>query len=323
MGTMGLRWAFLVGGQLVCASAVAQTPTATLPPTAPAPSAAPPAGAAPAPAPTPSAPDPGSASAPAPAPPAPGSEQPAPPPPLPVGPPPPLQETGVMPPAPSPQPPATEPSREPSAIAVPAPDPTIRRHDGFYGRLGLGIGHARMKLELPKDFGLSDRSLVASDTGAAIEIALGGTVAEGLVVGGGLYTQAMGEVSWDGDSVRAFDVNGDRDIQSGQGSVSLLAILVDWYPDARGGFHVQGALGLSGISLESSSRIELPPEKWEGGGAGLMLGVGYEFWVANQWSLGGVARALFLGGKLQNPDRDYDVDIQVFSPALLFVATHH
>jgi len=195
---------------------------------------------------------------------------------------------------------------------VPAPDPTIRRHDGFYLRLGIGAGLVRSRVESPAPLG----DLSARGGGVAIDLALGGTVADGLVIGGGIYTVAINNVSWSGDNVP-----GDQDGETG--SIGLLGVMVDYYPDARGGFHVLGSLGIGVLGYERDSSTDLPPEDWNGGGGGAMFGVGYEAWIGDQWSLGGVARVLLVSGTLRGEGTDDEMDATGFAPALLLVATHH
>jgi len=194
---------------------------------------------------------------------------------------------------------------------VAAPDPTAHRHDGFYLRLGLGGGFMASRLEP------SDGTLSASGGGLAIEFALGGTVADGLVIGGGLYASTTGAVKWKGDSLGSGSVSG------GQGSLGLLGVLVDYYPDPKEGFHVQGALGIGTLSFDQDKHSGVPSEKWTGGGGGAMLGVGYEFWVGSQWSIGGIARVLLVSGSLRAEDNASEFSGKGYAPSLLFIATHH
>lgn len=197
---------------------------------------------------------------------------------------------------------------------MPAPDPTVHRHDGFYLRMGLGGGFMASKLDLG--------DLSARGSGVALEFALGGTIADGLVIGGGLYTQSASNVHWKGDSLRSRFMT-DTYSHDKEGSLGLLGIFLDYYPNPRDGFHVQGALGFGTLSFESDGLMGLPGETWAGVGGGGMLGVGYEVWIGSQWSLGGVARVLLMSGSLRTEDTDITFDGKGYAPSLLFVATHH
>lgn len=159
--------------------------------------------------------------------------------------------------------------------------------------------------------------LNASGGGVAIEFALGGTVADGLVIGGGLYASGVGSVRWKGDGIVSDGVSG------GQGSLGLLGVIADYYPNPRDGFHVQAGLGIGTLSFDKHTRSGIPNENLAGGGGGAMLGVGYEFWVGNQWSIGGVGRVLLVSGTLRGEETDNEMSAKGYAPALLFTATNH
>jgi hypothetical protein len=181
--------------------------------------------------------------------------------------------------------------------------------------MGLGGGFMASKVDAPIG------NLSARGGGVAIEFALGGTIAEGLVIGGGLYSSAVGEVHWKGNALRAYA--GDNEVSGDQGSLGLLGVFVDYYPSPKDGFHVQGALGIGALTFEKDGATGVPNEGWAGSGGGAMLGVGYEVWVGPQWSLGGVARLLLMSGSLRGEDTDRTFDAKGYAPALMFVATHH
>jgi hypothetical protein len=209
--------------------------------------------------------------------------------------------------------------REPPPPPLPAPDPTARRHDGFYLRLGLGAGFVRSEVDVDT-MSVSDEVQIRG-AGAALEIALGGTIAPGLVIGGGIYGVSISPVTWETDGAAPF--SSDSTVEGGQGALTVLGVMLEYYPNPRGGFHVQGALGIGTLELKPDSKRDYPGENWEGGGGGLMLGAGYEFWIADQWSLGGVARVLMMSGKVRGSESELDYDSRAIAPALLFVATHH
>jgi hypothetical protein len=210
---------------------------------------------------------------------------------------------------------------EPTPPPVPAPDPTARRHDGFYLRLGLGAGLVRSEVDF--DNGIISEEVKARGGGVAFELALGGTVAPGLVIGGGIYSVSIAEINWRSPAAGDFSEDGGDEIDGGEGAISVLGVMIDFYPNPRGGFHVQGGLGIGALSLKNDEDSDFPGEDWEGGGGGLMLGVGYEFWVSDQWSLGGIARVLAMSGKLRGSDSEDNYDSRGFAPAILFGATHH
>jgi len=173
----------------------------------------------------------------------------------------------------------------PPGWGAPARDPHARRHDGFYFRFGSGPAYGRAKTS----GSLGGTTLTAHYAGAGpvYELLFGGTVARGFVVGGGF----LGQDIWDPDTtIESNDPNVPSTLQL-NGALGVLNIgpFIDWFPDDTGGAHVGGMIGIGGIGLKDRS-----------GNADIGLGgsvwAGYDFWIANQWSLGGELRALFAQG---------------------------
>ena len=171
----------------------------------------------------------------------------------------------------------------------PPVDPTAHRHDGFYLRMGIGLGYGWATTKTTVSG--SELKATYSGTGPAFELLLGGTVARGFVVGGGLLELDI--------------LNPTIEVQSSDLTMSSVFILsagstfsglgfntvgpfFDWFPDETGGAHIGGMFGLGVIHLEGNL------------GFGGSLWGGYDFWVAKQWSLGAELR-----GTLASGSRDY------------------
>ncbi len=168
-----------------------------------------------------------------------------------------------------------------------------RRHDGFYLRVGTGGGFAFGKLE-----GAADSP--SRGPNIASELAAGWTVGPGLVVGGGTYPMVVLAPDYDG-------------VDAGGQHVSGTGPFVDWYLDPTCGLHLQSALLFAAGYLDGS---EARPAKI-GVGYGMMLGAGYDMFLADEWSLGLLARVTAY--------RLHGVDdaIRLASPSLLVTATFH
>jgi hypothetical protein len=109
---------------------------------------------------------------------------------------------------------------------------------------------------------------------------LGGTVARGLVVGGGSYQTFVPTTNFKAR------VDGEELENDGEATSSVVVgPFIDYYPNPASGLHFQGALGVHNVSLESPTGISS-----SGSGVGLMLGVGHEWWVGEQWSIGVLGR---------------------------------
>jgi hypothetical protein len=97
----------------------------------------------------------------------------------------------------------------------------------------------------------------------SLEAFFGGTPASGLVLAAG-YTV----------------------VTRGRGTLFGLDALVQYYPDPRGGLHFEALAGLSGLSgFGAYTR-----------GVGVAAGLGYDFWVGSQTSLGAAVRGGYAKG---------------------------
>lgn len=172
----------------------------------------------------------------------------------------------------------------------------------------------------------------------AIEIGAGGTVAPGLVIGGIIHAYTSEEPS-SSDAVQGGAPlrNDGRNFAFGQTSLSGLGVLADWYIDPSKGWHVQGSLGLSGLSMRASRSKYVDPvtgdevpdvPAHEASGFNVTVGGGYEFWIADQWSLGPLLRVTYasLRGERRNDATDTDERWSHRAwafPTLLLAATLH
>jgi len=202
-------------------------------------------------------------------------------------------------------------------------------HDGFYLRLGFGLGFALDSLESsPDEFFIAETrgtgALTTTLTSLALatELALGGTPAEGLVLGGGVFSNILTGMKSSGCRYGDFPRPG---MTLDNVVFVVFGFFADYYFDPRAGFHVQGALGMGQI-LTGAGRLE-DGTTVAGGhsatGPGLVVGMGYEWFIAGQWSLGALLRAsgaLVTGGDV---DRKIDWDHAIVAPALLVTLTYH
>ena len=168
-----------------------------------------------------------------------------------------------------------------------------RTHDGLYLRVGVGGGGA---------FGAMTGAVASDSAGAAIasELSIGTTLRPGLVFGGGTFPMVALAPSYDGAS-------------AGGQHVSGTGPFVDYYPDPRGGLHLRaGVLFAAGYLDGSADR-----DGAVGLGIGATVGAGYDRFVADQWSVGAIARvtAYQLAG--------VDDAIRLVAPALLVALTYH
>ena len=97
------------------------------------------------------------------------------------------------------------------------------------------------------------------------------------------------------------------------------------------------ALGPAGVSQSSGGAEELryslptpsrqvvgtPATPYSGVGVGFVAGVGYEVYVADHWSIGGILRIMYTYANLSPNDSTFlDAKLSSFTPGLMFGATY-
>ena len=196
---------------------------------------------------------------------------------------------------------------------VPPPPPedeTVHFHDGFYLRMGIGVGFLKSTTTVDG----ADGEVEITGTGPALEFALGGTPTPGFVIGG-----AISGVSVSEPDVKFGDYSGTAEDTTF--TQSNVGVFVDVYPNPEQGFHIQGLLAYGIASVQSEGGEDDDDEDATGPVA--ELGIGYEGWVGEQWGIGVLGRLTV--GKLKPTEGDDadEVDISIFTPAILFTATYH
>jgi outer membrane autotransporter protein len=154
-------------------------------------------------------------------------------------------------------------------------------HDGFFLRLGLNLGPSftTAQVEAGGQEG-PEQKLSGFTTG--FDLLLGGSPMPGLVIGGGL----LGATTSD-PKIEVGDFEGEGD---GTLIFGAAAAFANYYFDPQQGLHIQGLVGfafLDSVSSEGQSGGNDPT------GIGLGLGVGYDFWISDEWSIGPFGRILY------------------------------
>jgi hypothetical protein len=261
--------------------------------------------------PPPPAADPGAP--PPPPPPLPGAGVESPPPPEPPPPPPPGQQPGQAPPgqqAPGyyyyPPPGAYV---EPPPPPPPPPDPGRRLHDGFYLRLSIGAGFISSEWETEAG-GVSNAKI--SGGGAALDFLIGGSPTPGFVIGGGLLINSAGNPKLEPATGASRQLDGSM-------SVAQIGMFVDGFFDPSGGFHLGGMLGIATYLVAPDDDAVYANIAHSGGGAAIW--VGYDAWVGDQWSLGGMLR--LTAQSTSDTRGGFDERAAAGTVSLLFTALYH
>jgi hypothetical protein len=195
-------------------------------------------------------------------------------------------------------------------------------HDGFYMRFGSGLAAFDERLQ-SDDSDVYGGEIKSRTRGIATvsELAIGGTISKGVVLGGGIYTADLlaSTLRLEKDSAG----EPPAELDTGLRNLVLIAPFIDIYPNPRRGFHVQGALGLAALTASVFGSSATDQSKYAAVGGGLMLGAGYEWWIADEWSLGVLGRATIsvLTGEDESDVRW--IHVPVTSPSFMFTLTYH
>lgn len=153
-----------------------------------------------------------------------------------------------------------------------------RTHDGFYMQLSTGIGYLSSSTEGDATF---------SGVATPFEALFGGTVGP-VAIGGGIFTDYSLSTS--------ASVGGQSSAFFNDVSMYLVGAEAfgDIYIDPHGGFHIRPFLGYAALQFSYQGNTGNSP-----GGPIFGLGVGYDFWVGDEWSIGVLGRFGYAPLKLE------------------------
>jgi hypothetical protein len=174
-------------------------------------------------------------------------------------------------------------------------------HDGFYLQFNAGLGYTSASSEPTPSF----KEKLAGVTFPSA-LLLGGTVGP-VVIGGGFFADHAFSPS--------YSLNGNESPLVNDVTMTLIGIGVfaDIYPDVHKGLHFQPFVGWGGLerSVNGDSGGSDPT------GLVLAVGGGYDFFISDNWSFGGMLRIAYA------PLSYNDTSVSVFSPSLLATITYH
>jgi hypothetical protein len=149
------------------------------------------------------------------------------------------------------------------------------------------------------------------------ELAIGGTPTPGFVLGGCIHSALL-------SGMDAKPTSSSETVPAGTMWLSLIGPFADFYPDPRGGFHLQGALGPTLFNFSNGSLrnkcsggtcmdVAFPATTYSGTGFGAALGVGLEGYVSRHWNLGGLLRFQYASVLMAPEDTTYErVGVNVY-----------
>jgi hypothetical protein len=200
----------------------------------------------------------------------------------------------------------------------------IKTHDGLYFRLAGGLGAMSDGIDGEGSWlargSVTDQTAfsgTASGFAFATEVAIGFTPVASLVIGGGVYTVTAPAPESDESGIA-----GPYEFRLTQ--MELFALFGDYYVNPRSGLHFQAGGGFCAMIMgQGAGKAEGPTTHAHTAvGPGLMLGGGYEWWIADQWGAGILARAIY-GWSSGSDPRGVSWEHGTLGWSLMASATYH
>jgi hypothetical protein len=218
----------------------------------------------------------------------------------------------------------TAPAASPAAPAAPSDPPGVHQHDGFFLRLSSGFSSWSESLKTEKDSNVYDGTVEGKSTGIASsgDVTIGGNLSRSLVLAGSLQTTSLLASTF--RQTESSVAAPPAELDPGLRELYLLGPAVLYYPNDRGGFFLEGGLGVAVLTPGNAAGVNRADGKrYVAGGAGLSLSIGQQWFIAEQFSVGVRARVsgAVAGGKDQDGVRW--IHVVGASPAVLFDIVYH
>jgi len=163
-----------------------------------------------------------------------------------------------------------------------------RQRHGLYVRAAGGVSYFTDAVKsdaMPNGLGVAKGTIAGATITA--DLAVGGSLRPGLVLGGGVFfyrapSPAIRDGTLGGRSLGE-DMNFDAT------ALTLIGPFVDYYIDPSSGLHVLGCVGLGVMSLGNgvgSITARRYVDAQSGTGVAGLAGAGYEWTIADRWSVG-------------------------------------
>jgi hypothetical protein len=191
-----------------------------------------------------------------------------------------------------------------AAAAASAPE----THDGFFFQGNIGPGYLSTS---PSVDGF-DGDQKISGFGVGGGLLFGGTPAPGLVIGGGTANVIALSPKWTVEG-EEFETDGDISL-----NLSTLGVFGTFYPDPNAGLSLHLMLSYAVLSASNSDGDDSDNNP---SGVAVTAGVGYDFWVAPEWSIGVMGR--FTYAALSYSEDEFEASYPTMAPALLATFTYH
>jgi hypothetical protein len=147
----------------------------------------------------------------------------------------------------------------------------------------------------------------------AFDLAMGGTLGRGFVLGGELSTTYFGKQQ------RGRLPMPEAEVQDEHAAfLSTVGVLADWYVDPSKGFHVQGVVGAGALRLSDTADSD-----YVASGTVVSGGIGHEWWMGPETSLGILVRVDWASLSYRDDGLQTDHEHRILHVGLAVTATYH
>ncbi|HEU5056611.1 MAG TPA: hypothetical protein VFU21_08790 [Kofleriaceae bacterium] len=204
---------------------------------------------------------------------------------------------------PPPPPPGSSPGYGYGAYGMTVPG--VHEHEGFFLRLGFGVGYLGMKTEFMDD------DLEIKGPAGHLQVALGGNLSPNLILFGQLFVNAI-------DDPTVEFGGAEEEVDDMTASLGAVGIGLAYYLPAN--VYFSGTLAVSQLRLEDQNDgndAESEP------GPAFLAQIGKEWWASDNWGLG-IAGQFILSSNEDEEDAEGPIDVTwtTLGFGVLFSATY-
>ncbi len=209
-----------------------------------------------------------------------------------------------------PPPPAYPPPPPPTVMLMPpkAPDPGRHLHDGFYLRTSLGLGPGKATENIT-----GEPQYIWSGTALMFDVMIGGSPVPGFVLGGAFVYHGISN-----PTVKRNGSGLSEDTSDVSLNLATFGLFTAIYPIPTRGFNLHALLGYSQVSVSIGGNTI---DRGNPSGPSFMGGVGYDFWISDNWSIGPDFRIAYCKAKYDSNGTSDEISMLI--PTLSFTATYN
>jgi hypothetical protein len=185
---------------------------------------------------------------------------------------------------------AHAPPRRDDSLRATSSERDLRPVQGLYVRGGLGFGAlGNNVIDTTTTDAVDPPEGTTTGMGTASEIMIGAAVSSEWVLGGGLWSSLVFVTDY--RQVHGPEI--PEGLQHPE-SLTLGGFVADWSFARKLGLHAQAGIGLAVLTSQRFATNAIGDVEVDGStaalGPGITMGLGADFWIAERWALGAMAR---------------------------------